>query len=138
MNPASFSVLTVLRTCSTHGLKQQMRVVRSFWRLSQIPAHSKHWLGNILVALSWHGRRRPTEPAGQGTLKDEPVTVSDVQEKGYVPASAASVTVKPSLQTFRCVRVTISSIPCCVNSSLHGRRSVMEILERFISRRTLL
>ena len=30
MKPASFSAVTVRRTCSMHGLKQQMRVVRSF------------------------------------------------------------------------------------------------------------
>lgn len=31
VNPCSFKLLTVLRTCSMHGLKQQILVVRSFW-----------------------------------------------------------------------------------------------------------
>lgn len=30
MKPASFSALTVRMTCSMHGLKQHIRVVRSF------------------------------------------------------------------------------------------------------------
>ena len=32
MNPASFRVETVRMTCSMHGLKQHIRVVRSFCR----------------------------------------------------------------------------------------------------------
>ena len=31
VNPCSFNAFTVLRTCSIHGLKQQILVVRSFW-----------------------------------------------------------------------------------------------------------
>lgn len=30
VNPCSFNALTVLMTCSMHGLKQQILVVRSF------------------------------------------------------------------------------------------------------------
>ena len=30
VNPCSFNAFTVLRTCSIHGLKQQILVVRSF------------------------------------------------------------------------------------------------------------
>ena len=34
MKPASLSAATVRMTCSMHGLKQQMRAVRSVWAVS--------------------------------------------------------------------------------------------------------
>ena len=36
MKPASLSVLTVRRTCSMHGLKQQIRVRRSFCKYGEL------------------------------------------------------------------------------------------------------
>lgn len=51
-------------------------------------------------------------------MKNRHVYRDAICDVGYVPASASSSTVKPSLQTFRWVRVTVSDMPWRVNSSL--------------------
>lgn len=82
--------------------------------LSSLPWSRKieeNWTDRI--RFSCHALHRPG-------IRRERRGEEGVQRTAYIPASTVSSMVKPSLQTFRWVRVTISSMPWRVNSSLHN------------------
>ena len=156
-----------------HGLKQHIRVERSFCRdgrgrpqgasddekgraktVSPRSSSRAERAGDSRGGPSSRARRRPRAQAGRETLCvcRMPQAAWDGQNRlsagrilhsdsdarvcarvprrlrrtppaTYVPASTVSVTVKPSLHTFRCVSVTMASMPWRVNSSLQRRVS---------------
>jgi hypothetical protein len=121
VNPTSFRALTVRRTCSMHGLKQHIRVVRSFCRWEMLAEHLEGFGKRqyVRVEPSWRVRRRPMGLGDQGRLdRQDRLATSEMSTRGCVPESAVSTIVKPSLQTLRWVRVTTSAMPWRINSSL--------------------
>lgn len=114
VKPASLRALTVRRTCSMHGLKQHIRVIQSFCVDGEMGdlgferTHPKSLLGMLDgVPWGWDIKKYYIhQDLGRLGLN------------GISQLSAVSVTVNPSLQTLRWVRVTTSRRPWRVNSSL--------------------
>ena len=77
VNPCSFNAFTVLRTCSIHGLKQQILVVRSFYKqvnysITETSIREQHKCGfDAHVTLIWRVVPPPMEPEDLGILECE-------------------------------------------------------------------
>lgn len=115
MKPASLSAVTVRSTCSMQGLKQHIRVIRSVCQPVNITIDMTDG-GSVYVTLKAF---LACSTASHGIGRSRNTNVRTVIRRGmrvgllvsYIPASTVSTTVNPSLQTFLCDRVTISSIP---------------------------
>ena len=92
VKPASFKALTVLRTCSMQGLKQHIRVGRSFCgsdpkdrmhvRKCQVGRRQRRRMkGHAPEVLVWHVLQRPTELVNPKILRKEGVTVGMLVDK---------------------------------------------------------
>lgn len=133
VKPASFSAVTVRSTCSMQGLKQQIRVIRSLCQTQSVLRMHGKALTAVKRVTEWRcftlnaflacstasqgiGRSRNT--ARKRSFSAYEALSMPERMYRHVPASTVSATVNPSLHTFLWVRVTMSSMPWRLNSSL--------------------